>query len=246
MVDVDTTPPRTFAQAWRQAETVEGWLTREQGRTLFETARAVEPERWIVEIGSHCGRSTLLLAAAKAEGVHLLAIDPFDDPRWGGGPGALANFQATLRAAGLLDEVRTFRGISADASRTWCAGPVGMLFVDGAHDRASVLTDIDGWAQHLDSAAGILFHDAFSSPGVTVALFQRYVGRAGTEYLGAIGSLARLRKTSTTGVARIKSSARMLRSLPWFARNLAVKIAMRRRWKLVQGLLGHSGSEYPY
>jgi predicted O-methyltransferase YrrM len=237
-----TLPP--FLDAWRQAESVEGWLTMEQGRALFETARSVAPSQWIVEIGSHCGRSTLLLAAGKAEGVRLLAVDPFDDARWGGGPHALTNFQATLGGAGLLEVVETFRGISGDASRAWDAGSVGMLFVDGAHDRASVLTDIDGWAPHLAPDARVLFHDAFSSPGVTVALLQRYLGRAGIEYLGSDGSLARLRKVADD--ARFRSSLRMLMRLPWFARNLVVKTAIRRHWTWVQRLLRHHGAAYPY
>ena len=166
--------PVAFSDAWIQAEPVEGWLTEEQGKTLFDAAQSVPSGQWIVEIGSHHGRSTLLLAAAKSDGVRLLAVDPFDDPRWGGGPAALSRFQGTLRGAGLLDQVETFPGVSADASSAWDRGSIGMLFVDGAHDRASVLTDIDGWAPHLADRASILLHDAYSSPGVTIALFERY------------------------------------------------------------------------
>jgi predicted O-methyltransferase YrrM len=237
---------RTFDDAWREAELAEGWLTMAQGHALFEAARGVTTGSWIVEIGSHCGRSTVLLAAAKAKGVGVLAVDPFDDPRWGGGPDALTDFESTLRRAGLLETVETFRGISEDASRTWNRGRIGMLFVDGAHDRASVLKDIDGWAPHLAPRATVLFHDAYSSPGVTLALFERYFGGAEFEYLGTVGSLARLRKTRLKGILRLRSSLRMLADIPWFGRNLAVKVAIRRRWSLLQRVLRHEGSVFPY
>lgn len=233
-----------FLEAWRQVDSVEGWLTKEQGRTLFDTAQTVAPGHWIVEIGSHFGRSTVLLAAGKPGGVDLLAVDPFDDPRWGGGQDAMRTFQSTLTAAGLLDEVKTFRGVSAEASRAWDGQPIGMLFVDGAHDRNSVLVDIDGWAPYLTPGATILFHDAFSSPGVTAALVERYFGRAGNEYVGSVGSLAQVRKTQHA--ARVRSATRIVLRLPWFARNLAVKVAIRRRWPLVQRALRHEGSAFPY
>jgi predicted O-methyltransferase YrrM len=233
-----------FTEAWQQAESVDGWLTQGQGRTLSQTAQAVSPGHWIVEIGSHCGRSTVLLAAAKKDGVGLLAVDPFDDTRWGGGPHALINFQETLSAAGLLDAVKPFRGVSAEAAQEWEGEPIAMLFVDGAHDRESVLADIDGWDSYLTPDATILFHDAFSSPGVTIALIERYFGRAGIEYVGSVGSLAQIRKTQQA--ARIKSSARILLRLPWFARNLAVKVAIRRRWPRVQRAMRHEGGAFPY
>lgn len=154
----------------------------------------MRPERFlqIVEIGSHCGRSTVVLAAAKGPRVPLLAVDPFDDPRWGGGSQALDEFERTLRSADLLEEVKAFRGLSVEAANAGIARPVGLMFVDGAHDRASVLTDIDEWTPHLDDRATLLFHDAYSSPGVTIALFERYCGTAHAQYLGCVGSLARI------------------------------------------------------
>ncbi len=236
----------TFEDAWRHAEGVEGWLTRAQGEALFHAAQAVPMGRWIVEIGSHCGRSTVVLAAAKASEVTLLAVDPFDDPRWGGGSKALDEFERTLRSADLLDEVKAFRGRSLEAANARIARPVGLLFVDGAHDRASVLTDIDAWRQHLHDRATLFFHDAYSSPGVTIALFERYVGAARAQYLGSVGSLARFDMGALSLRERLVSTARMVGRLPWFARNLTVKVALRRGWSTVHRVLGHPGGEYPY
>lgn len=248
MGDGDAIGHLTFEDAWRHAEGAAGWLTRAQGSALFDAARAVPADHWIVEIGSHCGRSTVVLAAAKAPQVPLLAVDPFDDPRWGGGTKAHDEFKQTLRSAELLDEVRTFRGLSREAANASIARPVGLLFVDGAHDRASVLTDIDGWTRHLDDRATLLFHDAYSSPGVTIALFERYFGVARAQYLGSVGSLAHidLSPRHLTLSQRVASAGRMIGRLPWFVRNLGVKVALRRGWSGAHRALGHPGAEYPY
>ena len=76
----------TFAEVWRIAETVDGWLLPEQGLALFEAAQRVTPGTAAVEIGSHRGKSAVIIAMGLPDGVSLTAVDPFDDPRWGGGP----------------------------------------------------------------------------------------------------------------------------------------------------------------
>ena len=238
---------RSFDTIWRDAREVEGWLTEGQARALYAAAEVVADGLWVVEIGSHCGRSTIILAAAKGAEVGLLAVDPFDDERWGGGPRTFARFQETLAVAGVSDDVRTFRGTSYEASGSWDGGNVDMLFIDGAHDRHSVLRDIDGWARHLTPQAAIFCHDAFSSPGVTLALFERYLGRSGVKYVGSTGSLAYMRRDcNLTAIGRIRSSVRMLTRLLWFTRNVIVKVAIRRRWHRIQRLLRHDGEAYPY
>lgn len=241
-----TSTPKSFEQAWEIANGVEGWLSREQGLALFEAARAIGPGEWIVEIGSHRGRSTVLLAAGKGAHVRLLAVDPFDDPRWGGGRETLAMFEDTLRGAGLLDEVQTFRGLSVEAAAAATAHPVGLLFVDGAHDRASVLLDIDCWTPHLAPQAVLLFHDAYSSPGVTVALFERFLLSRRARYRGCVASLARIDHGPERSARSAVSATLMMARLPWFARNLLIKLALRRRWPAIHRALGHPGTQYPY
>ena len=235
-----------FDEAWQHASRTQGWLSWEQSRVLFRAARTVQPGRWIVEIGSHCGRSTVLLAAAKSAEVNLLAVDPFDDPRWGGGPEALVVFERSLRSAGLLDCVQVFRGLSSEAASAGVAGCVGMLFVDGAHDRSSVLADIDGWSPHLAEDAPLFFHDAYSSPGVTVSLFERFFASNWTRYIGSSASLARFDHQPMGFMARLASATRMVARLPWFVRNVIIKVALRRQWAGVHRTLGHPGTEHPY
>ena len=53
-----------------------GFMPEDEGRALYGAAASVAHLGPLVEIGSYCGRSTLLLAAAAATaGTHVVTID---------------------------------------------------------------------------------------------------------------------------------------------------------------------------
>jgi predicted O-methyltransferase YrrM len=218
-----------FAEAWRKASEIEGWLSEGQGRALFNSARRVRAPNHIVEIGSHLGRSTILLALAANPNVRVFAIDPFDDPRWGGGPGLLGEFHLNLAAAGAKDKVDFFRGYSDEAAREWSGEPIGLIWVDGAHDASSVLADIDGWSPWLVDQGDVYFHDAYSAPGVTTALFRRMFNSR-WRYLGSCRSLAMFQRRD----ANVVSWVRMVGRLAYFGRNAVIKLG-RKRGEVVPG-----------
>lgn len=216
-----------FEALWPQADTIGGWLAPGQARTLHRAATLVHDGQWIVEIGSHHGRSTVFLASGKAPGVKMLAIDPFDNPRWGGGAEALAAFDATLERFSLAGTVDIYRGISAHAAVEWNGERVGLLFVDGAHDRASVLADIDGWDRFVSPGGIVAFHDAFSAVGTTLALTQRHLASRRFRFLGADRTLVAFTREDLTPADAISSASALARRYPYFARNLAVKLLLR-------------------
>jgi len=189
---------------------------------LYDAARRVPRDEWIVEIGSHHGRSTTILAAGRPDGVGLLAVDPYDDERWGGGPDSLDIFRRNTEGLGVELE----RGYGAEVGRRWDQ-PVGMLFIDGAHDYPTVLADFESWRPHLTNGATVLFHDAFSSPGVTRALWQAMFWSSDFAYACSSRSLVAFRRQSGTTVT---SAVRMIAKVPWFVRNLALKLLIRRGW----------------
>jgi predicted O-methyltransferase YrrM len=234
-----------FSDAWAAIGRLEGWLSEGQARALFDAARGLEAGS-IVEIGSHHGRSTILLALAARPGVSIVAVDPFDDPRWGGGAESLDIFRENVRRAGVEDRVRIVRATSEEAARTWDGGRIAFVYIDGAHDRPSVLIDIDGWSARLGDEGLLFLHDAFSSTGVTAAVLQRFLGRRGFSYLGAERSLVMFRKSEPSATTAVVSSARLLARLPYFARNLAVKVALRQGWHRVSRSLGHKDKEPPF
>lgn len=107
--DVVPSTAGSFESTWAISKTIEGWMTWEQGLALFRAAQAAPPGSRIVEIGSHHGRSTVLLAKAAPAGVSVLAVDPYEDVRWGGGASAYNIFRANLDRAAAWTSRRPVR-----------------------------------------------------------------------------------------------------------------------------------------
>ena len=85
-------------------------------------------------------------------------------------------------------------------------------------------------------------HDAFSSLGVTLGLLRTLATSSDLTYVGRTGSLARLRKARPTPADRL----RVLGEMPWWVRNLVVKVLLRLRLRGVARLLGHEGPADPF
>ncbi|HUD70041.1 MAG TPA: class I SAM-dependent methyltransferase [Acidimicrobiales bacterium] len=220
--------PGSFADAWAIADGVEGWLTPQQGRALFDAATQVPQGRAAIEVGSHRGKSTILLASGLSTGATLTAIDPFDDPRWGGGPESLEIFRANLERAGVADRVELHRGVSQEAASTWSGLPVALAWIDGAHDRNSVLIDIDGWDRHLVTGGTMLLHDAFSAIGTTRAVLRRLWWTRRYRYVGCERTLVEFQKEERSVTGAVLDAIRLSPRLAFFARMVAIKLARRR------------------
>ncbi len=236
----------TFSIAWESVQGVEGWMSIEQGEALFLTARNIAPGTAVVEIGSHMGRSTIILATAKPPGACLIAVDPWGDPRWGGGADSLRAFRTNLQKAGVEKEVEVYRGVSETALKEWHPRPIGLLYIDGAHDLRSVLLDIDGWEPFVAEGGTVCIHDAFSSVGVTRAILKRHLLNKNFRYAGAKRSLAIYKRERLSTSAAVWSTFRQVCRLSYFARNLVVKVARRRNWRAVSRLLRHHEPSDPY
>lgn len=222
--------PATFESAWSLASQAEGWLTEDQGRLLFEAARAVPPDEAVVEVGSHHGKSTILLAMGLAEGRGMTAIDPFDDPRWGGGRDALDAFEANLARAGVRERVTLRKALSADVARSWDGPAVGLAWIDGAHDLESVLEDLDGWSPLLAPGGRLLIHDAFSAIGTTRAVLRRLWWNRRLRYVGCERTLLVFSREPRSVPAAAADALRLSRRIPFFVRMVAIKFARRRHW----------------
>jgi predicted O-methyltransferase YrrM len=235
-----------FTEIWAGAQLIDGWLKEDQARVLYEEAADVSPGEAIVEIGSHHGRSTVILGSAKREDSKLVAIDPYGDGRWGGGSDALSSFRANLSRHGLEQQVHHMREFGAHAGGAWRGQRVGLLFVDGAHDYPTVDADLRAWLPHLSAEATVVMHDAYSSPGVTAAAFRHFFAARDFSFAPSSGSLVVFTRGRQTTTGRVGSSIRMLGKVPWLLRNLAIKLAIRQGWRSVPPLLGHRDTAFPY
>ena len=243
-----------FEAVWDQVSGVEGWLSCDQARMLYDRAVELTPTATVVEIGSFRGRSTIVLASAVPGGVEVVAIDPHA----GGdrGPGEisadrrrgdedLAAFQANLRAAGFTDRVRHVRRASAEAA-AGVEGEIDLLYVDGAHRFGPARADMIEWGGRVRLGGTMLVHDAFSSVGVTLALLGSTLPSRNWYYVGRSGSMAEFRRMGLTPVRGMLDALRQAAQLPWFVRNLVIKVLIVARLGSFARLLGHRGGHWPY
>jgi predicted O-methyltransferase YrrM len=244
------------ADAWpaalAAARDVDGWMTDAQLRRLWQAARAAPAGATVVEIGSFRGRSAIVLALGVGAGARVWAIDPHAGSDRG--PGEIAGsvdtgerdnaaFHANLAVAGVAERVEHVR-LFSDAAHASVAGAIDLLHVDGAHRYAPARDDVAGWGARVRPGGRMLVHDSFSSIGVTGAQLRLLVFSGRFRYLGRDGSLADYRREDLSGADRARNALRQLAQLPWFARNVAVKVLLSLRLRRAARLLG--ADRWPY
>jgi SAM-dependent methyltransferase len=244
----------SFEEALAAVDGVEGWLSEGQARRLWECALAVPPGGRVVEIGSFRGRSAIVLARA---GAQVIAIDPHAGNDRGPqeihgsvdeGQADHDAFVANLRRAGVEDAVRHVRLPSQEALGA-VEGDIDLLYVDGAHRIGPATDDIRRWGARVRPGGRMLVHDSFSSIGVTLALLRLLLFGGAFVYVGRERSLAEYRRVGRplSFGERLRNAGRQLAELPWFARNVLIKVAIVLRAPgEVLRLLGHDSRDWPY
>ena len=226
-----------FAEVLASAEGIGGWLTPAQARLLWEQALAVPADGLIVEIGSHQGRSTVVLASGRAR---VVAIDPFVGGAMFGGLATRELFVANLAAAGVSGRVELRQDRSTALRPSWSSA-VDFLYIDGKHDYWTVSDDLR-WTSFLPDGGRVAIHDAFSSIGVTLALLRHVLFSRRLRYLSRVGSLALFSVSPPSRADRLRMAAQ----LPWWLRNVGIKILLRLRLRPVARLFGHHDTYDPY
>ncbi|WP_306943681.1 class I SAM-dependent methyltransferase [Streptomyces phaeochromogenes] len=162
-------------------EGAKGFMPVGEGLTLY--GAAVEAGRLglpLLEVGTYCGRSTVLLAgAAREAGVTAVTVDHHrgseeQQPGWEyhdpatvdpelGVMDTLPTFRRTLHRAGLEDHVVAVVGRSPQIAAFWNS-PLGLVFIDGGHTDEHATGDYKGWAPHVAEGGLLLIHDVFPDP----------------------------------------------------------------------------------
>jgi predicted O-methyltransferase YrrM len=162
------------------AEQVIGFMPADEGRALHDAALHYLDAGVGVEIGTYCGKSTVLLgAAAHARDSVLYTVDHHHgseehQPGWEfhdtsmvdavtGRFDTLPTLRHTLDEAGLDDNVVAVVGKSTVVASGWRT-PLQLLFIDGGHSEDAARQDFDGWAKWVSTGGALIIHDVFPDP----------------------------------------------------------------------------------
>ncbi|MFK0297031.1 class I SAM-dependent methyltransferase [Streptomyces sp. NPDC090442] len=197
-------------------EAAKGFMPVDEGLALYAAAgEAAALGLPLVEIGTYCGRSTLLLAeAARAADVMAVTVDHHrgseeQQPGWEyhdpevvdpvvGRMDTLPTFRRTLHAAGLEDRVIALVGRSPRIARAWQA-PAGLVFIDGGHTDEHATADYEGWAPRVADGGLLVIHDVFPDPAdggqAPYRIYRRALDSGAFTEVSAHRSLRVLRRT---------------------------------------------------
>jgi MMP 1-O-methyltransferase len=168
------------SQLFALAERVIGFMPADEGRALHDAALHYLDGGVGMEIGTYCGKSTVLLgAAAHARDSVLYTVDHHHgseehQPGWEyhdtsmvdavtGRFDTLPTLRHTLDEAGLDDNVVAVVGKSTVVAKGW-GTPLQLLFIDGGHSEDAARKDYDGWAKWVDIGGALIIHDVFPDP----------------------------------------------------------------------------------
>ncbi|MFJ6616290.1 class I SAM-dependent methyltransferase [Kitasatospora sp. NPDC091335] len=198
-------------------EAATGFMPADEGLALYAAAVAAARSTGqpVLEIGTYCGRSAILLAAAAREaGTVALTVDHHrgseeQQPGWEyhdptlvdpevGLMDTLPRFRRALHAAGLEEHVVALVGRSPRIAALW-GRPLGLVFIDGGHTDEHATGDYEGWVPHLAPEGLLVVHDVFPDPADGGQAPYRVYLRAlaeGFEEVSVTGSLRVLRRAA--------------------------------------------------
>ncbi|MBT2449940.1 class I SAM-dependent methyltransferase [Streptomyces sp. ISL-43] len=208
-----TPKPETLAAF----EAAKGFMPAGEGLALY--AAAADAGRLglpLLEVGTYCGRSTILLAdAAREAGVSALTVDHHrgseeQQPGWEyhdptvvdpeiGLMDTLPTFRRTLHRAGLEDHVIAIVGRSPQVAAAW-GGKLGLVFIDGGHTDEHATGDYEGWAPHVAVGGTLVIHDVFPDPAdggqAPYRIYLRALASGAFEEISVTDSLRVLRRVA--------------------------------------------------
>lgn len=213
----DTALPPAAARLFELADGVTGFMPADEGRALYDAAVRYLGDGVGVEIGTYCGKSTVMLgAAAQQTGGVLYTVDHHHgseehqvgweyhdtsmvDPVTGLFD-TLPTLRHTLDAAGLDDHVVAVVGRSHVVARSWRT-PVRFLFVDGGHTEEAAQRDYAGWAPWVTVGGALVIHDVFPNPDeggqAPFHIYRRALESGEFREVSATGTLRVLERVTT-------------------------------------------------
>jgi len=197
-------------------EAAKGFMPLDEGLALHAAAKeAAALGLPLLEVGTYCGRSTILLAdAAASAGTVVVTVDhhrgseeqqrgweyhdtSLEADQETGLMDTLPEFRRTLYEAGLEEHVIAVVGRSPQVAALW-RQPLGLVFVDGGHTDEHATADYDGWAPLLAEGGLLVIHDVFADPAdggqAPYRIYRRALESGRFTLVSATGSLHVLRR----------------------------------------------------
>ena len=216
-----------------------GWLAEGEGPLLYNLAKKCN-KGVIVEIGSWKGKSTIWLASGSKRGkkAEIYAIDPHigspEHHRMFGRVWTFEEFKKNIKKAGVADIIVPIVKKSEEAAKKF-EKPVGLVFIDGAHEYDMVALDYGLWFPKLVEGGVMAFHDTILSPGPAKLVEERLCKSDYFKDVGFVGSITygtkvrqnslmdRIRGRYVILLRRVYSFANHFRSLPAPVKRLGKK-----------------------
>jgi predicted O-methyltransferase YrrM len=138
-------------------------LRFDEGALLYGLVRSLG-RATIAELGRYKGGSTVMIAAAMAEGSELWSYDlHLHGPDGPSGEELDGELTDALERLGIADGVRLFVADTRTAEQP--PTPCDLVFLDGDHSYEGARADLERWAPALRPGGHLLLHDAVDSGG---------------------------------------------------------------------------------
>ena len=156
-----------FATTFEIADTIHGWMSRQELQWLFETARSLPPGAVWVELGLWKGRSFFAVAMGLRRGSRLTGVDAYSPvltslPYVPTRDWVCDNFQAVLSAVKRLRPdlcVEFVRRDTAESSGLFPDDSVDVIFSDADHSTWGLGRDLDAWLLKAKPGGLLCGHD---------------------------------------------------------------------------------------
>jgi MMP 1-O-methyltransferase len=178
---------------------IEGWLTENEIRGLYNVARKLPNNSTVVEIGSWKGKSTITIGLGLRKGI-VYAIDPFNAE---GEPGSkeeyllkqgneplLYQFLNNIKKHGVAKFIIPLRGYSFEFSTY--IDDIDFLFIDGDHSIEGCSNDFNLYSEKVKKGGYIGFHDFYPERidlGPTWVINNLLINNNHFEHIGVFDSL---------------------------------------------------------
>jgi predicted O-methyltransferase YrrM len=163
----------------KKAEEVEGWCKK---RELEYLAEAASQSNFTIEVGSHAGRSTIVLSNSR----RLVCVDHFTEQDI---------FDKFAKNTAGLKNVQFIKKKSVEAAEDFPDNCADVIFIDGSHEYEDVKADIKAYWEKLGIGGRFIFHDYIPEfPGVIKAI---------DEFVKEIGAFASFSKIPNTSMVEI-------------------------------------------